>query len=203
MWWSMVPELRWSVIVVCRNVINHPNVWSFLMVYTTHLWWLVGWFIIAIPTLIIFTIQIVICIYLWDKPSKCSPCSIKPTTVWNYCSKFRLQLQEPFSPSQAPVRIGWKLEGQKPRNSNKSTIKTWPMQLTGSAYDTNINKLWLCPKSSGENVAKACRTSWTLASLHSWSCRVSSKCHVSSVYFAWPAILILIILHIASSKVII
>ena len=29
-------------------IINHP----FLMVYTTHLWWLGGWFIIAIPTLI-------------------------------------------------------------------------------------------------------------------------------------------------------
>ena len=28
-------------------IINH----SFLMVYTTHLWWLGGWFIIAIPTL--------------------------------------------------------------------------------------------------------------------------------------------------------
>ena len=31
-------------------IINHPS----LMVYYTHLWWLGGWFIIAIPTLLIF-----------------------------------------------------------------------------------------------------------------------------------------------------
>ena len=39
---------------VGKAIINHP----FSMVYTTHLWWLGGWFIIAIPTLGIITINI-------------------------------------------------------------------------------------------------------------------------------------------------
>ena len=45
------PHLKSTAVRILSNVgiaiINHP----FLMVYTTHLWWFGGWFIIAIPIL--------------------------------------------------------------------------------------------------------------------------------------------------------
>ena len=40
------PDSLWFVGNVGIAIINHPC----LMVFTTHLWWLGGWFIIAIPT---------------------------------------------------------------------------------------------------------------------------------------------------------
>ena len=44
------PWAPWIGTIICNvgiAIINHP----FLMVYTTHLWWLGAWFIIAIPRL--------------------------------------------------------------------------------------------------------------------------------------------------------
>ena len=56
-WSSWVSRSFWKPFNVGIAIINQP----FLMVYTIHLWWLGGWFILAIPTL--YYVYIYIYIY--------------------------------------------------------------------------------------------------------------------------------------------